>query len=173
MLAMFVTMLLCGNAAATPLWTDDIQKNELLNKTNRGVHYIHDITDPQSGAFNPQSDFVSSYTLAIKLKDDESDGCEIAYINQPGFAGDGFFNFSLKSQSFGWSLLGRSGLNETGLLAVDIFRVLGDFYFVSSELKAYGCRGGEPLAVSEPGAMMILGFGLFGLAGFARNRFKG
>jgi hypothetical protein len=177
MLAMLVTMLLCGNAAATAIWHDFIGQNEVtdyfINCNNRSVHYTHDITDEASGFFDPSQDFVSYYTLTIYLSDDsKTDGCEIAYVNQPGLLGDGFYQFNYTSPDFGWSLLGRSSLNETGKLDVDILRVVGDFYFVSSKLAAYGCKGEEPHAVSEPGAMMILGFGLFGLAGCARKRFK-
>lgn len=172
-LAILVTMLLCGNAAATPfVWKDVYNTEKSLNNTNRDVHYTHNITDADSGSFDPSKDFVSNYTLKISLNDDsKTDGCEIAYINQPGLSGDGLYNFTYTSQYFGWSLLGRLSLNETGSLTIDIFRIFGDFEFVSSELYAYGCKG-EPLAVSEPGAMMILGFGLFGLAGCARKRFK-
>jgi hypothetical protein len=177
MLAMLVTMLLCGNAAAIPYtWRDSINMAEsplLLDGSYRVFNYPHIISDLDSNSFNPRLDDVSSYTLKITLKDDENDRCEIAYVNQPGLLGDGFYNFfNHTSQDFGWSLLGRSSLNETGTLEVDIIRLSGDFYFLSSDLEAYGCKGGEPIAVYEPGAMMILGFGLFGLAGCARKRFK-
>ena len=159
-------MFLCCNAVAVPwVWTDNIDGNVGIS-TAAPYHYVH-----QLYGFDPGKDFLSTYTLEIALSDDQDLEFEKAYINLPGIISDGFYNFSYDWNTFGISLLGWIQLQTSGLLDVYIVATKGDFIFDYSHLTASGCES-EPYSVSEPGAMMVLGAGLFGLAGCARKRFK-
>jgi hypothetical protein len=165
-LAGVATFFLCGNAVAVPwVWTDNIDDLHYVSVGNP-YDYVH-----QLYGFDPGEDFLSTYCLEISLSDDGTDGREIAKIDLPGIVADGYYNFSYESNTYGISLLGWIQLQTSGLLDVTIKATRGDFNFVYSHLTAYGCES-EPYSVTEPGAMMVLGAGLFGLAGCARKRFK-
>ena len=174
-LAFLSTLLLCGSVLAVPwVWTDNIDENQYLSATPTpsvlsipAYHYVH-----QLYGFDPGKDFLSTYNVEIALRDDDAtDGSERAYINLPGVLADGYYDFSLVNNSFGISVLGWIQLQRSGELDVSIIAKKGDFVFDYSHLTAYGCES-EPYSVAEPSAMMVLGIGLFGLAGCARKRFK-
>jgi hypothetical protein len=175
-LAAIAAMLLCGNAIGGVFTWDDIYKdpagNVYLSTSKPLYHFSHDIGDGDNG-FVPGQDLIYSYSLTVTLLDDIDKICqlELAFVNQPGYKGDGFYTFSSTSKTFGWSIAGLAMLNASGFLDVDIFAVWGDFFFAESKLTAHGYDA-YPHAVTEPGAMMVLGAGLFGLAGCARKRFK-
>jgi len=166
--AMLSTLFLCGNVLAVPwVWTDNIIEDRPIS-TSSPYHYVHRLS-----GFDPGKDFLSTYYVEIALFDDEvTDGAERAYIKLPGLLADGFYDFRYESNTYGFSLLGWIQLQLSGVLDVCIIANKGDFIFDYSHLTAYGCES-EPYSVAEPGAMMVLGLGLFGLAGCARRKFKG
>lgn len=130
--------------------------------------YTHDISDGVDG-FNVGTDYVYSYSLTVGLHDDggRCDGFELALINQEGFLGDGFYNFSYANNTYGWSFAGLASLNSTGGLTVSVDSWWGDFYLDSSQLDAEGCS-----PVPEPATMLLFGSGLAAFAGRKLRRPK-
>jgi len=159
---------LAANALAIPYtWVDTIDFTPDRFVSNfQATSYTHNIVD---NFFNPGQDTISSYSLKVKLYDNggRCDFGELAFINQPGLAGDGFYTFNYSNQTFGWSLAGLISLNSLGKLDVTVSSVFGDFYLDSSVLTAFG---NEVAPVPEPGTMVLLGIGMLGLAIYGKRR---
>ena len=164
-----------GTASAVPYtWADTNDfEPDLYVGWWASAPYTHDLTvvdDDTLVAFKPGKDIISNYSLSVSLYDDSGRWCdlwEIAYINQPGWSGDGFYNFRLTNQDFGWSLAGVADINDDGILNVEINSWFGDFMVDSSTLVANGDQNPVP----EPATMLLLGSGLIGLAGLGRKKF--
>jgi PEP-CTERM motif len=174
-------MLVTGSAWAIPTtWTDTIDFNPdiLIPPT---YFYTHNISDEGFRSFfMGGNDTISSYILTISLYDDNKgstynfcsntlrlgDGPEAARIMTTG--GVYSYNFNLTSNSYTGNLLGRFDLWADGRLGVLVSSTLGDFYLASSTLTAYGDNGTAP--VPEPGTMVLLGFGLLGIAIYGKRR---
>lgn len=163
-----------GVAGAVPMtWTDSEDWNP--------DHYVswfseYDFTldisdDGFVGIFEGGDDIVFGYSLTVDIFDDggRRDRGEIAYIDQPGIFGDGFYNFSYTSQTLGWSLAGIVSLNLNGELNVTVDSWYGDFYLDAASVTAWGDDGTAP--VPEPSTILLMGVGLVGLVGVGRKRF--
>jgi hypothetical protein len=179
-------MLASVSAWAIPTtWTDtisfiDVQHPQgLIVPPTRG--YTHNITDDGfSSFFMGGDDTITSYELTVSLKDDNlgssyslsskifriPDGSEAARIWTTG--GVYSYDFSMTSQSYSGNILGRLDLWADGRLGVFVSACYGDFYLTASQLTAYGDNGTAP--VPEPGTMVLLGFGLLGLAIYGKRR---
>jgi hypothetical protein len=169
---LFLIFGLGGFAGATPYtWVDTFDPCDIRVGWFDSLKYEHDLTDNTPVPFAIGEDFIYSYSLTVRLYDDGGflDLPEIAYINQPGLLGDGFYDFSYENRELGWSLAGLIELNLLGQLSVSIDSWFGDFYFDYSQLTA---RGENNAPVPEPATMLLLGSGLIGLAGFGRKRFR-
>lgn len=170
-----------GVAGAVPTtWTDFINFRPDRYLGN-DLFYVHDISDGDNG-FQGYSmggdDVVYGYALQIALRDDydrRNEG-EVAFINQPGISGDGYYNFNYTSQTFGWSLAGLLSLNWDGRLGVTIDRRAGDFYVNYSRLVARGDNGSGTATgtapVPEPSTILLMGAGLLGLVAVGRRKFN-
>lgn len=185
-LAGVALMLLTGIAWAIPTtWTDtiDFNPNILVPPT---YFFTHDITDSGfRSSFMGGNDTISSFILTVALYDDNSDnsysfssymmpigdGPEAARILATG--GVYSYDFNLQSNNFTGSLDGRFDLWSDGRLGVFVCSNFGDFYLDSSSLTATGDNGdaSDNLApVPEPGTMVLLGFGMLGLAIYGKRR---
>lgn len=163
-----------GTASALPAeWTDTIDwsPDEKIGGWGNpnSFSYTHELDD-FVGYFEGGNDYISSYTLKVSLYDDRDWRGEVALINQPGFLGDGFYDFSYENNTYGYSLAGLISLNLDGSLDISIDSWWGDFYLDYSTLYAFGDDGTVP--VPEPGTMLLFGAGLAGLAGVRRRRNK-
>ena len=165
---------ICGTALAVPMWTDSWTDSrnpteEILIKKGESLTYCHDLTD-NDHSFVPGKDFITGYTLTLRLYDDEDNHKpEKAFVNLPGFRSDGFYNFSYKNNKYGWSLAGFHSLNAFGKYFVTISSRQGDFYFDKSILTATGYSNTAP--VPEPASMLLFGTGLI-VFGFAGRKLK-
>ncbi len=176
MVSLLLVLGLAGAAGAVPTtWTDtiDVFSGQDYVKIPPSATYTHDITDGAngfSGYLMGGDDIIWDYSLNIALFDDGGryDGYEIAFVNQPGIIGDGFYNFAYNNNVFGWSLAGLISLNAMGNLTVTISSWLGDFYLDASTLVAHGDNGTAP--VPEPATLILLGTGLLGIVGANRKR---
>jgi len=151
-------------------WTDDLNVGSGVYIGNfQSYSYTHDLTD---NGFRPLTDWITGFHLSINLADDNRgvELPELAFIDLPGFGGDGFVgNFGVSGEEFGgWSILGLLQLNVLGTLTVTINSVIGDFNLVGSRLTATGLA--HVASVPEPGALGLLGIGLLGMAFSMRRR---
>ena len=174
-------MLVAGSAWAIPTtWTDTInfEPDILIPPTH---YYEHDITDAGfSSFFLGGDDTISAYVLTVSLYDDNlassysfcsktfliPDKSEAARIWTTG--GVYSYDFTLTSANYSGDIVGRLDLWYDGTLGVFISSCFGDFYLAASQLTAYGDNGSAP--VPEPGTMVLLGFGMLGLAIYGKRR---
>ncbi len=182
-LSLAIVLLFCsiGTVNSAPYtwttWTDSIDfKQDIYLTGGEEFTYTHDLTDDGFDTFLGE-ELVLDYTLTLELYDDNDDPfgeLEFAFINQPGFFGDGAYNFFASSNQYGPSLLGWLSINLFGTLDVTIQAFDtddgdGDFYIDSSTLVATGI-GHAP--VPEPSTMLLMGLGLAGVVGLRRFRKK-
>jgi len=176
-------VLITGSTWAIPTtWTDTFDFNPDI-KIPPTYYYAHDIaSEGFNSFFMGGNDTISSYLLTVSLYDDNMgsiynfssnpflipDGPEQARILTTG--GVRSYDFSLASTdvTMTGNLLGRLDLWADGRLGVLVSATFGDFYLASSQLTAYGDNGSAP--VPEPGTMVLLGFGMLGLAIYGKRR---
>ena len=160
-----------GTATATPTqWTDTYNPRDFKMTATSTYSYTHDIRDG-FGGFRPGIDSISSALLTIFLYDDGDSSLEYARFRFDGGSYTGQYEIDGSQSSpdhFGFSL---ASLLSDGLLNVTVKATQGDFKFAKSELVVSGERGwwsggggsGGTVAVSEPGSLAGLGFGLLAL----------
>ncbi|MCE5274964.1 MAG: PEP-CTERM sorting domain-containing protein [Syntrophaceae bacterium] len=160
--AVIVLSCLAGAAWAIPwTWTDTVNPDPDIF-IGPSYSYVHDITDT---GFNPGSDNVDNFSLAINLYDDGDRGMELVSITLDNWLWAGIRN-GAQDVDLGYGLLGSFLLLDDGLLNVRLTSTCGDFYFGDSVLTA---NGNETAPVPEPATLLLLGSGLLGLAGFRRK----
>ncbi len=167
-----------GTASASPYtWVDYIDFPDIYLDEGESYSYIHNLTDDGYNTIFG-GDIISDYTLTLELYDDGGffDGFELAFVDQPGIFGDGFYNFSGTSTDFGFSILGLVSLNLFGVLDVTIQSIetpfgQDDFYIDSSTLVANGWTH-DHVPVPEPSTVLLMGLGLAGVVGLRKRRKK-
>ncbi len=158
-----------GSASADPMtWLDirDFNPDVYIGwfGSETYTHDISDGVDGYKGLSMGGDDSLTSYSLWVTMHDDggRRDWWEIAYIDQPGIIGDGFYDFDYSSNTFGCSLAGLISLSTNGQIEVSIDSWFGDFYLDSSFLVAHGDNGGT-VPVPEPATMFLMGIGLLAI----------
>jgi hypothetical protein len=159
------------NALAIPYtWVDTIDISSDKNiSIFESASYSDIFTD---NGFTSGEDTIYSYNRGLKLYDTRANKImgNSTFINQPGTSADKTtpFLFELTKQILGWSLEGVVQLNKIGPFDNNMVSTkLGDYRLDSSELKAYGNKA---TPVPEPGAMVMFGLGLLGLAIYGKRR---
>jgi len=171
------TFFLCGSALAVPFtWTDVINPDTVIGSRQLSVYsYSHNLTANPT-PFVPIRDWISQYTLTLRLSDDDIGrdewvGAEHVIVNLPGFISDGIYDFSNEFNEFGLSIAGLVNLNISGEFNVTLISWGGDFYFGSSTLTASGHNNSNTARVPEPAMMVLFGTGLV-MFGFIGRKFK-
>lgn len=175
-------VLASGSAWAIPTtWTDTIDFNPDV-KIPPTYFFTHNIADNGfSSYFMGGNDTITSYLLTVSLYDDNrgtsynfcsnnlliGDGPESARILTTG--GVYSYDFTLASNDYTGSILGRFDLWADGRMGVYVSSTLGDFYLDSSTLTVIGDNG-TSAPVPEPGTMALLGFGMLSLAIYGKRR---
>ncbi|MBW2051411.1 MAG: hypothetical protein JRI85_04095 [Deltaproteobacteria bacterium] len=157
-----------GLAGATTISFTD-QHNPapiILNFANPSHSFTHDINDD---GFNPLMHEITSAEIwlcmwdAPPLEGDPPYEFVQVLFDGGSYDGSSFFEVTLGGYSFE---LAFSILQNDGLINVDINRMAGDFVFNKSTLFV------DATVIPIPGAILLLGSGLIGLASF-KKIFKG
>lgn len=155
---------LTSPAGAIPwTWADTVDPTPDIY-VGAAYTYTHDIRD---SGFDPGSDLVNNFDLAIDLYDDKDKAKERVAVILDRWLWSGTYDAS-KDIDLKYGLLGSFFLLEDGVLQVTLKATTGDFYFASSTLTANGNET-TPAPVPEPATLLLLGVGLISLGAIRRK----
>lgn len=170
-------LLSAATVPSTASWQDMHNPDDVLldwspYSPNNPYTYTHTIVPD---GFVVGEDVVKRFSLSIRLYDDAEPGYDasdrwwftydVAGIDLPGGYADRIVEVDYSNVELGWSFAGLMSLNQNGTLGIDIYPLLGDFYFADSTLTACGVDN-SPNPTPLPPSVLLLGTGLAGLMGF-------
>lgn len=148
-------------------WTETYNAYPDIKLSATGVKSTSFTLDITNNAipFEVGVDKILSADLMISLYDDNDYSAESVTVKIDGTNLNDEYWWTFNAFGGAVSATGLASLNEDGKLFTVVTATQGDFWFDKAELTANGCNN----AVPEPATMLLLGFGLVGLAGVRRK----
>jgi hypothetical protein len=161
-LSIILTSFLLVGPASALLFSETQHQDVSFNSSLTSYTWKFNLNDPLDYGDIMPGDKIDWALLSIRVKDDELDIFAKEYADLK-IDGTTYWNkYEVNSWIYTW---GVSALLQDHLLSVSMYRDLGDF-----KVDWVSVNGGYT-AVPEPSTMLLLGFGLLGLAGAGRKKF--
>jgi hypothetical protein len=171
-------MALAGTAMATT-WTDNVANNFSFNGTGKDhqtYHFQYDLTgtgsplNVLSDVFVPGADVASTTGSSLLLNFSGDNSGDLATVKLDLGNETNQTSYQVADETIGLSATAITQLNTAGTLDLDIIWQAGTFSLTNSTLTVNGTEAATAAPVPEPGTVMLLGAGFFGLAIYGKRR---
>lgn len=124
--------------------------------------------DLREDGFRPETEAI--HCAEVKLNLEDAFGRIIDYLEVARLhVGENVFNWRVDRGERPWMLTSLMTLSETGTVDCSMATLRDGYSLKSAELFAESSRSSAPTPSPEPGTMLLLGSGLFGLAAFTKG----